>query len=244
MAAMGLPCDHEKTLRPLATALNVARWPTLGIGESSWMAWSLVPLMVGHRVPVLHAIRNPWLVIDSLTNRNQILNPLAPRHSELQSARELINVFLPDLFEREQRVDRAAMLVVEWNRLIAEHVPDREVFYVDRLDVPSIRVMLGYLGEYIDDGKIESALDEISKSTNSGYTVDSVAGVSDPDVARWLARYAKDNDCGRVTTCKIRDVAGRQTPEELIERMDAELADQVNAFAALHGYPTYELACV
>ena len=241
---MGLPCDHEKTLRPLVTALNVARWPTLGIGESSWMAWSLIPLMVGHRVPVLHAIRNPWLVIDSLTNRNHILNPLVLSDSDLQSVRELINVFLPDLFEREQRVDRAAALVVGWNRLIAEHVPERHEFYVDRLDVPTVRVMLGHLGEWIDDGKVASALAEVSTTTNSGYTVDSVSGVSDPDVARWIVQYAKEQDCGRITTRKIRDVAGRQTPEELIERMDSELVDQVNEYAALHGYPTYEPACV
>jgi len=241
---MGLRCDHEKTLRPSASALNVARWPTLGIGESSWVAWSLIPLMVGHRVPVLHAIRNPWSVIDSLTNRNQILNPLAANNSELQGVRELINVFLPDLFEREQRVDRAAALVVGWNRLIAEHVPQRFVFYVDRLGPATVRRMLDFIGEDADDSKIDSALAEVSTSTNSGYTVDTVPGVSNPDVARWVAQYAKEQDCGRVATCKIRDVAGRQTPEELTERMDPSLVDQVNEYAALHGYPTYEPACV
>lgn len=245
MTAMGIPCHHEKTLRPLETALNVTRWPTLGIGESSWMGWSLIPLMIGHRVPVLHSIRNPWDVIDSLTNRNHILNPLVVNESALQSVRETINVLLPDVFKCEQRVDRAATLVIEWNCLIVRHVPRRYVFYVDRLDVPIVREMLTYVGESADDAKIESALDEVSTSTNSGYTVDAVPGVSDPDVAKWIVQYAKDNDVGRVATCKIRDVAARQTPEELIERMDSKLVDQVNVYAEHHGYPTYEMVvCV
>ena len=104
--------------------------------------------------------------------------------------------------------------------------------------------MLNFVGAEVDDDKINAALDEVSNSTNSGYTVDKVPGISDPDVAKWVAQYAKENDIGRITTCKIRDVAARSTPEELIERMDPELADQVNAYADFHGYPTYELAAV
>ncbi len=244
MAAIGFPCDHETTLRPSASVVDVVRWPTLNIGEASWMAWSLIPLMVGYRVPILHTIRNPWDVIDSLTNRNHILNPMVNSDSGLQDVRELINAFLPDLFKREQRIDRAAELVLGWNWLIAEHVPARFVYHVDRISISTVRGMLNFVDAEADDDTIGTALDEVSTSTNSGYTVDRVPGVSDPDVAEWIKQYAKENDVGRVTTCKIRDVAGRQTPEELIERMDPELVDQVNAYAALHGYPTYELAAV
>jgi hypothetical protein len=68
-----------------------------------------------------------------------------------------------------------------------------------------------------------------------------VPGISDPDVAAWVGQYAKDNDVGKITTCKIRDVAARETPEQLVERMDPELAEQVNEYARMHGYPCYEL---
>jgi len=250
MTALGLPCDHEKTFRPLVSVANIVRWPTLDIGEASWMGWSLLPLMVGHRVPVLHTLRNPWSVIDSLTNRNHILNPLVHSDSSLQGVREIINAYLPGLFARDRRVDRAAALVLGWNRLIAEHVPDRCVYYVDRLDIPMVRKMLAYLNYPaadvldISDDQIDSALADISTSTNSGFTIDSVPGVSDPDVAEWIAQYAKANNVGRISTCKIRDVAARQTPEELVEQMDPELAERVNAYAACHGYPTYDLAAV
>ena len=244
MAAMGFPCDHEKTIRPSASVVNLARWPTLGIGESSWMAWSVLPLMVGYRVPVLHTVRNPWDVIDSLTNRNQILNPMVNSDAELQNVRVLINAYLPELFQLDERVDRAAALVLGWDRLIAEHAPERYVYHVEWMDVVMVRGMLNFIGAERGDDTIQAALTEVSTSTNSGITVDRVPGVSDPDVAKWVQQYAKENDVGRITTCKIRDVAGRQTPEELIERMDPELADQVNAFAALHGYPTYELSAV
>jgi len=244
MTALGFPCDHEKTLRPLSRVMDVVRWPALDIGESSWLAWSLLPLMAGHRVPVLHTIRDPWAVIDSLTNRNPILNPLVNSDSGLQGVRELINAYLPGLFDREARIDRAAALVLGWDRLIAEHVPARFVYHIDRLDAATVRRMVEYIGADVDDATIDSALDEVSTSTNSGYTIEQVPGVSDPDVARWVQQCAKENDIGRITTCKIRDVAAHQTPEELIERMDPELVDQVNAYADSYGYPTYELAAV
>ena len=242
MTALGLRCDHEVSLRPLATAVDLARWPTLGVGESSWMAWCVLPLMVGRRIPVLHVIRNPWDVIDSLTNRNHILNPLVPNETQLQSVRELINAYLPDLFARERRVDRAAAMVVGWNRLIAEQVPSRFVYHLEQLDVPTVRKVLAFIGDEKDDATIEDALATVSTSTNSGYTVDTVPGVSDPDVARWVSQYAREQNCDLIKTMKIRDVAGRQSPEELIESMNPVLADEVNEYAAGHGYSTYELA--
>jgi hypothetical protein len=242
LTAIGLKCYHEKTLRPLATTLDVVRWPTLGIGESSWMAWCVVPLMVGHRVPVLQTIRDPWKVIDSLTNRNHILNPLVVGESALKSIRQLINVMLPNLFDREQRVDRSVELVLGWDRLIREYVPHRYVFHVDRLDVSTIGEMLTHIGAEATDDEITSALAEVSTSTNSGYTVEATMGISDPDVAKWIVRYAKEKDCGRISTCKIRDVPVTQSPEELAELMDPGLLEQLNHYAEHYGYPTYEMA--
>lgn len=244
MAVLGLPCRHEKAMRPLATLTDVLKWPATDTGESSWLGWSLIPLMVGYRVPVLHVIRNPWAVIDSLTNRNHILRGWSPRTSGLQGVREIINAYLPQVMKYEQQVDRAASLVLGWNHLIAEQVPARFVFYIERLDVMTVRAMLEHLGAETSDGQIEAALREVSTSANEGYTIEPTPGLSDPDVAAWIRQYAKENDCGRVATLRVRDVAARQTPEELIERMDSTLLDEVNTYAALHGYPTYELAAV
>ena len=240
MAALGLPCDHEKTLRPRATVVEVAKWPKLDIGESSWMAWSLLPVMVGYDIPVLHTIRNPWKVIDSLTNRNHILNPLVSCDSALQGVRELINLYLPDLFDREQRVDRAAALVLGWNQLIVDHVPNRILVPVDKLDAYRLGDVLYQMGISRDGRKIQAALDEVKTNTNSGYTVDSVPGVSDPDVAKWIAQYAAEQNCDRVLTRRIRDVAASETPEQLAERMDPALLEQVNRYADRHRYPTVE----
>jgi len=164
--------------------------------------------------------------------------------SGVQGVREIIHAYLPQVMKYEERVDRAASLVVGWNRLIAEHLPGRFVFHVDRLDAMTIRAILEYLGAEVADDQIKAALNEVSTSANAGYTVDPVPGVSDPDVAKWIYQYAKENDCGYVSTLRIRDVAGQQTPEELIERMDSTLLDEVNTYAALHGYPTYELAAI
>jgi len=244
MTVLGVPCSHEKTLRPLTNVADVLKWPAADTGESSWLGWSLIPLMVGYRIPILHVIRNPWAVIDSLTNRNFILRGWSLRESGVQAIREIIHAYLPEVMKHKERVDRAASLLLGWNRLIAEQVPARFVFYVDRLDLMTVRAMLEYLGAEVPDSQIRAALREVSTSANQGYTLDPVPGVSDPDVAEWIGQYARENDCGQVSTLRVRDVAARQTPEELIERMDSTLVDEVNAYAALHGYPTYELAAV
>lgn len=201
-------------------------------------------MMVGHRVPVLHVIRNPWDVIDSLANRNQIINPMASNQSSLQSVRELIDAFLPDVFGYSERVDRATALVLGWHDLIVSHVPNRFQFHVDRLDAAAVRGIVNYIGADVGDTTIVTALAEVSKSTNEGYTLDAIPGISNPIAAKWIAEYAKEQECDRITTCKIRDVAARQTPEELIERMAPELVERVNTYADSYGYPTYQAACL
>lgn len=242
MAALGLACEHEKTLRPSATVLEVARWPEADSGESSWMAWSVLSLLPCE-VPVLHTIRDPWAVIDSLTNRNAIMNPIGERDSQVQSVRRLIDAYLPGVMQMPERVDRAAAFVLGWNRLIDERVPTRLWFPVDRLDVDHVALALRYIGTSRTTAEIEAALAEVSTSTNSGFTVDPTDGISNPDVAKWVLQYAKELDVGQIFTRKIRDVAKRETRADLAARMDPGLVDRINDFASRHGYePAAELA--
>ena len=73
--ACGVPCHHEGTVRPLTPLVELLRWyRDADGGESSWMSWTVQPLFP-KPLPILHTIRNPWAVIDSLCNRNSILKP-------------------------------------------------------------------------------------------------------------------------------------------------------------------------
>lgn len=243
LTALGLPCKHEAVLRPRTPVVDVIRWLSADVGEASWMAWIVVPLLIGRRIPVLHTIRNPWAVIDSLVNRNQILRLMSNEQSNLQSVRDIIDAFLPDVFAYSERVDRAAAFVLGWEQLIETHAPDRFDYYVERLDVATILEMLGYLGTTADDYTISDALSQTSQKTNEGYTVDGIAHVSDPDVAKWIMEYAKEQDCGRIANCKIRNVPARETPEELAERMTPRLRDEVSAYAERHGYVDVPVSC-
>ncbi len=239
--ALRVPCTHEHTLRPLAPVVDVLQWwQESKSGESSWMAWTLLPLMPD-AVPVLHTIRNPWLVIDSLANRNSILRPDQLRTDVMTGIRRTIDTYLPEVFSRTTRIDRAAAFVLGWNRLIGERVPDRFVYHVERLDVPTVCNMLEYLGVSRSDAEIAKALATVSTEVNGGYSIADAPRLSDPLVARWVEQYAKENGFAGVVPRVMKDVPDRQTPAELAEKMSPEMLDQVNQYASRHGYPTVEV---
>jgi len=231
-------------LRPMAQVVDVLRWYRAAEhGEASWMAWTLLPLLPGP-VPVLHMIRDPWQVIDSLTNRNSILRTSELPPKSMQSIRDTIDAYLPDVLTHDNRVDRGAAFVVGWNRLIAERVPDRAVFCADRLDKGSLRALLAHIHASADDGLIERALAEVPVNTNAGYTVIDTVGVTDPHVAEFIRQYADQHNISTVFTRRIKNQPDRQTPAELAEQMSPALLEKVNQFAEMYGYPTECRECV
>lgn len=242
LQALRVPCTHEHALRPFAQVIDVVRWwRDAGSGESSWMAWTLLPMLPGP-IPVIHIVRNPWAVIDSLANRNSICKPEQLGTKVMQSIRDTITAYLPEAFAWEARIDRAASLVLGWNRLIAERVPKRCVIHVERLDAVAVRGMLHHIGIERSGEEIQSALSSVRTNVNAGYTVVDTPGISDPQVAEWIKQYAEERGCSRVYTRKIKNAPNRQTPEELAAGINPELLTQVNEYAERHGYATVELA--
>lgn len=239
--ALRVPCTHEHTLRPLAPVVDVLRWwREAKSGESSWMAWTLLPVMPTS-VPVLHTIRDPWLVIDSLANRNSILRPDQLQTDVMTAIRRIIDAYLPEVFLHATCIDRAAAFVLGWNRLIGERVPDRCVYHVDRLDVPMVRNMLEYLGVSRSDTDIANVLAAIPTEVNGGYSIEDSPRLSDPVVARWIEQYAKEHNFAGVVTRRMKDVPDRQTPAELAARMTPGVLDRVNEYASRHGYQAMEV---
>jgi len=236
---LDVPCEHEQTMKPPATFIDCLRWyEAAQCGESSWLAWAFLPFFPG-RVPVLHTLRNPWSVIDSLSNRNSILRKVDKVRSpkSVQSIRDTIRTYCPRVWTYENIVDRAAALVVDWNRCIKKACPGRCSYQCEALDVPTVREMLWHIGIDRDDEVIKSALSSVSKTTNEGWTVVDTPGVSDPHVAEYLEELAKQNNA-QIFTRRILDDAKRNTAEELVERMDPGLLAEVNEHASLYGYAT------
>jgi len=231
--AMKVPCTHEHILRPLATFADAWRWyQTSEYGESSWMAWAILPVFP-ESVPVLHSIRDPWKVIDSLTNRNSILKDTFNTDT-MKSIRDTIRTFCPRVFEYTNRADRAAAFVVEWNRLIANRVSNRMVYCVERLDVPMVRRMLHHIGYERDDQAIADGLQETSTSTNAGYTIIDTPGISDPVVAKYIRDEIAQGQ--KVFTRRIKNTPDRSSMAELANRISPDLLNEVNAHAVHYGY--------
>ncbi len=236
LAALDVPCTHEVVLRPSASVVDVVRWWTDDKqGESSWMAWTVLPLMPT-AVPVLHVVRDPWLVIDSLANRNAILKDSKQPADSLRSIRDTIKAWLPDVFAWDTQVDRAAAFVVGWTQLIAERCPNRFVFYPDTLTVGSVVAMLAHLGVERLEGDIMAAVDSLATNINAGFNLEITDGISDPDVGNWIMQYAREQNCCRIATRKFQDVPDRQTPIELAAAMSPELLTEVNTHALAYGY--------
>lgn len=239
LTALRVPCSHEHALRPFAQVIEVLRWWRDGEGESSWMAWTLLPLLPDP-VPVIHVVRDPWAVIDSLTNRNAICKTDRMDTAVMRAIRDTISTYLPDVFNWANWVDRAAALVLGWNRSIADRLPGRCVIHVERLDSAAVHRMLRHVGAERNDEEVQTALSDVRTNVNAGYTVVETPGVSDPDVAEWIRQYAEEKGVSRVFTRKIKNEPNRQSPHELAEAMAPELLAQVNAYARLHRYEVVE----
>ncbi len=236
----GVPCSHERVLRPLTPVIDVLRWLDDDTpGESSWMAWTLLPLLP-EPIPVLHTIRDPWAVIDSLANRNSILKVDQARTPIMLAIRDTVQAYLPDVFSHDSLIDRAASLVVGWNRLIARAAPERFVYYPDRLDVKTLGKMMIYIGAGRVKDNLDRVLATVSTSTNQGYTVDDAPGVSDPIVAKFIEQYAKENNIGTIFNRVVGGTPERLMPMELAEAMSPTLLERVNVFAESHGFQTVD----
>lgn len=239
LTALGVPCTHEETLRPMAEVVDCLRWyRDTDSGESSWMAWTLLPLFP-ESVPVLHTIRDPWLVVDSLTNRNKILWADHLReHKPYQSIRDTIRHYCPAVWEWDAVVNRAAQFVLDWHDAIAAVVPQRMEYRPSSLDVPLVRRMLNHIGCERDDEKIQGALDEIATDANAGFVIKAVPGISNPLVRDWITEYAKTRDVSKVLCQKLEPSVVRSTREELAARMDSHLSAWINDYASRYGYAT------
>ena len=103
LARAAIPSTHEGVYNP-----NWDEW-TIQRVESSWLAAPLLPLDVAH---VVHLVRNPLDVVNSLVGIGFFSNPAHGAYAEHARA----HVDLP-----EDEVEAAMRFYVDWNHMIEPH---------------------------------------------------------------------------------------------------------------------------
>lgn len=233
MQALGISCPHEATFRPTSSLVDVAKWSRSIGGESSWLAWAFLPLLPRNTI-VLHQRRDPWKVIDSLAHRNwQVVRNPEARTPHQQDFHDVVGHYCPRLWEYESAIDRAAVLLIDWNRRIETMADDFQSFdyRIEDLDSERLGNILFWLQFPHTIRDVDVALESVSTEKNKGRKI-TKAPVSDPIVAD----YIKQKYGGCPDAISVEPATESLSPADLAERMDPSLCEEVNAYAVLHGY--------
>lgn len=233
-----IACTHERLFRPRACLYEVLEWYAEGgdKADSSWLAWVFLPLLPGP-LPVLHTIRNPWAVIDSLAHRNDLI----PREAELdrgkQLFRDVIGWYCPRVAEYDSALNRAAVLVIDWNQKIEAHcralpLPYRR-YQVEQLDATELADILDWLGIYRDEHEIARALERVPHNVNVGRRIEYNVEITNPLVKAYVAEVMPG-----ITPTIARVLSNDQfrPQEELASQLAVELRESVEELCERYGY--------
>lgn len=243
---LGVPCTHEQVFRHTGSPVDVVRWYERGNhGDSSWLAWAFLDLIPGP-VVMFHTRRDPWKVIDSMAHRNRIVSMVESRAESINSLRDVMNAYCPQVAQYDTEINRAAAFMLDWNQRIEEvaFAHRENVVYrsyrVESLNVPFVHNMLSDLDITRTDEQIEHALNPDYHKTNQGRVVTEktdISGLSNPDVARYIEeRWGREITSVQIIASTDDAMSG----EELAEQMAPELLDEVNCYATRFGYSTVE----
>lgn len=129
---LGFPCVHEKE-------------PTDGQGISSWM---VVPRINSYSCPIIHAVRNPYLVISSLIHRG-FLNGTTPDYDQV------VYQFRPDIRDESTHLGRVIMYACTWDNLVfSKNILRAGVDSIDHLQ----RIVHNVTGEKVSPQWINQAV--------------------------------------------------------------------------------------
>lgn len=254
--ALRCDCPHERAFVPRANLQDVLRWGRdrrQDRGESSWLAWAFLPVMPV-KIPVLHSIRNPWKVAESLAFKNHILHPQAAATMGAEAIRDVIRDYCPQVFEWPKAAERAASFVVRWNALIEEVCQQNGnpymTFQPNRVlvDGDVIRTMLRHVGIERTHEELAWALALVREQANIGHDLE--FNVDLPPAARNLLsqamRQAKrlinpDHPEAKTyehpeTIPMLQTVSDDNGRPPLRELLPGELARDLDALAVRYGY--------
>lgn len=238
---LAIPCTHERIFKPRGAMADVLDWyEHADAGESSWLAWAFLGLLPG-KVPVLHTMRNPWAVVDSLAHRNNLL-PREAQANRDRGTRKLVDAmkaYCPEAFAYDGDIDRAAAFVVGWNRRIANAIELYQFPYrryrVEELDAERIDELLTFIGAYRDAREIDSALQNVPSNVHRGKRIHHNVEISNPQIVDALKAIAPDVSA-TINQFMTEDI--RRGADELGSQMDPMLRDALYALADEQGYTT------
>lgn len=233
-----IPCTHERLFRPRTCLHEVLEWYAEGgdKAESSWLAWAFLPLLPGP-LPVLHTIRNPWAVLDSLAHRNDLIPREAGLDRGKQLFRDVIGWYCPRVAEYDSALNRAAVLVVDWNQKIearceALHLPYRR-YQVEQVEATELADILDWLGIYRDEHEITQALENVPHSVNAGRRVEYNIEIKNPLVKAYLSEVMPDVT---PTLARVVSIDEHRTQNELADQLAVELRESVEQLCERYGY--------
>lgn len=243
--ALGICCGHEVAFKAQKGIVDLVRWHKRHEGESSWLGGACLNLMPGP-VVLLHQRRNPWQVIDSLAHRNtMVVADPNPKSDDQRDIHDIIAAYAPRVWTYERAVDRAAALLIDWNRACERMQDDPrcwhyETYRVEDVDRDLLRRLALLAGWQRTDEQLDRALAAIRTDANAGRKFGR-SEVSDPLVARWIETHFQ-RPCPKAFT--VEPATERHAPEELAEMMDPDLLAEVEDYANTWDYPAARAAVV
>jgi hypothetical protein len=203
-------------------------------GESSWLAWVFLG-QLPKSVRVLHTVRDPWQVADSLARRNDIIPNEAGGGKK--AYRDAIAAYCPEVEEYETAIDRAAALVIYWNRRIEAAAPfygcPYRRYQVEDLTAKHVRDLLAWLNIYRDGIEIDRALTETPRNVNGGKRIEYDIEVKNPLVRAYLQEVYPGRE---PVINRAFSVDTKRTTEEIERDMNPTLRAQLIQLAARYGY--------
>lgn len=238
---LGIPCAHEKVFRPRACLHEVLEWHARDgdQAESSWLAWVFLRLLPGSdRLRMLHTVREPWKVVESLANQNDIVPEEAEVSSGKREYREITEWYCPRMQEYDSAMNRAAVMVIDWNRLIERRAKRFEIPYrryrVESLTAESLNELLGWLGIYRDVVEAGRALDSTPRNVNRGQQIEYNIEVKNPLVRGYLQEINPDMP---PVLPRVLSKSAYRSREEIESELAPELRSSLAALAERYGYP-------
>lgn len=235
--ALNIPCTHEVACIERTAMSDLMRWygQPVDCGESSWLAWAFLGVIPGP-VQVIHVQRNPWLVIDSLAHRNDLLPEEATLNRDRAIHREAIRCYAPEVFKHDSAVDRAAQLLLSWHKRMLSAIGrsglDAQTIKVEDLDCERTAGLLDWLGIYRSRDEITRALTDTPHNVNGGKTLTHNVKFT-PELA---AEVSKSFPGLSRTPTRLISEAIPLGRDELISMMNPDLASAVDDYAAEVGY--------
>lgn len=158
--------------------------------------------------------------------------------------RDTIEGYCPRIKDHTSPINRAAVLVLDWNERIeraASDLPGYCPYRVEDMNARYLGRLLVSIRETPTKEKLEFAFGEVPNDYNQGRKMTHNTVISNPDVARYISETFPDH---KMNVTRVEQATEKKSPEEIADEMNPRLLDEVNRYATRHGYPVVSCEAV